>query len=77
MRQNRNAQVGDMVIQNDKDTHKKWIGVVYNIKRNDYGHGTAFLHWSPEPPPHYSEKYGISCVNIHNLYDIYDIVKKA
>ena len=77
MRQNRNAQVGDMVIQNDKTTHKNWIGVIYDIKRNDYGHGTAFLHWSPEPPPYYNEKYGISCVNIHNLYDIYDIVKKA
>ena len=76
-RQNKHAQVGDMIIQKDKDTSLKWIGVVYDIKKDKWGHGTAFLHWSPEPPPDYNKEYGILCTNIHNLYDTYDIVKKA
>ena len=73
----RHPEVGDMVIQSNDNTHKKWTGVVYKIKRNEYGHGTAFLHWLPDPPPFYNKEYGIPCVNIHNRWDVYDVIKKS
>ena len=75
-RKNRHPAVGDMIIQKS-GPRKKWIGVVYEIKKDKWQHGTAFLHWSPESPPSYRKEYGIPCVNIHNLYSVYDIVKKS
>jgi len=77
MRKNRSPQVGDMIIQTNDITRKKWTGIVYKIERNKWGHGTAFLHWSPEPPPYYNKQYGIPCVNIHNRYNVYDVIKNV
>ncbi len=76
-RSNRYPVVGDMIIQNDHSTRRKWAGLVYKIEKNKWGHGTAFLHWSPEPPPYYKKEYGIPCVNVHNHHKMYDVIKKV
>tara|TARA_Y100000296_G_scaffold80693_1_gene106667 strand:+ start:580 stop:822 length:243 start_codon:yes stop_codon:yes gene_type:complete len=75
-RNSRHAEVGDMIVRKSKESTEKWLGVVYEIKRNKWGHGTAFIHWSSDPPPYYNKEYGIPCVNIHNGYSEYDVIKK-
>jgi len=65
-----------MIVRKNKEANEKWLGVVYEIKRNKWGHGTAFIHWSSDPPPYYNKEYGIPCVNIHNGYSEYDVIKK-
>jgi hypothetical protein len=72
----RMVKIGDLVLEKESMFEKpKWIGVVHDIKYDDYGHGTAFLTWTPEPPPRYNKRYGYSCTNIHNSRHSYDVIK--
>ena len=74
---NRNITVGDMIFEKEsRSTKPKWIGIVYNIKLDKYGHGKAFLKWTPEDPPQYDRQYGYACINIHNLFSQFDVIKK-
>ena len=73
----RNVVIGDLVLEKESRLDKpKWIGVVYDIKYDKYGTGTAFLAWTPEDPPGYNKIYGYGCTNIHNVRSKYDIIKK-
>jgi hypothetical protein len=73
----RNVAVGDLVLQKESRLEKpKWIGVIYDIKYDRYGTGSAFLMWAPEDPPRYRKEYGYSCTNIHNVRSEFDVVKK-
>jgi len=72
----RNVAVGDLVLEKEsRYGEPKWIGVVYTIKYDKYGIGTALLSWTPENP-NYNKLYGYGCTNIHNIRSKYDIIKK-
>jgi len=68
----RKAEVGDLIIQTEEG--QKHQGVVYKIIFNKYHHGNAFVRWVTTPP-RYSEEYGISLTNIHNLRKKFDLIK--
>jgi hypothetical protein len=74
----RSAAVGDMIIHTPRQpptqTEEKFIGVVYRIERDEWGHKTAFIAWTPEHP-YYRIGSGMPCVNIHNLRREYEVVK--
>ena len=72
----RNVAVGDLVLEKESRLEKpKWIGVVYDIKYDMYGTGTAFLAWTHDNP-NYNKLYGYSCTNVHNCRSSFDVVKK-
>lgn len=73
----RNVAIGDLVLQKEsRHEEPKWFGVVYNIKYDTYGTGTAYLLWAPEDPPGYYRRYGYGCTNIHNIRSQFDVIKK-
>jgi hypothetical protein len=73
----RNVAVGDLVLEKESRLEEpKWIGVVYDIKYDKYGTGTAFIAWTPKDPPNYQKSYGYGCTNIHNIRSQYDVIKK-
>ena len=82
MNSDRYAAVGDMIIHtarvrgnNNADEPNNWIGIVHRVERDKWGHGTAFITWS-QKSPYYHEKWGVSCVNIHNLHREYEVIKR-
>ena len=82
MSSDRNAAVGDMIIHtprvrvnNNVDEPNNWIGIVHRIEKDEWGHGTAFVTWTQEHP-YYHEKWGVPCINFHNLRREYEVVKR-
>ena len=82
MNNDRNAAVGDMIIHtprvrnnNNVDEPSNWIGIVHRIKKDEWGHGTAFVTWTRENP-YYHDKWGVPCVNFHNFRREYEVVKR-
>jgi len=72
----RHVAIGDMVLEKEsRFAEPKWFGIVYEIKYDRYGTGTAFLAWTPENP-NYNKEYGYGCTNIHNVRSQYDVIKK-
>ena len=79
MNNDRNAAVGDLIIHMPRVyatslTEKKFVGIVHRIERDEWGHKTAFIAWTPEHP-YYRIGSGMPCVNIHNLRREYEVVK--
>jgi hypothetical protein len=73
---NRWVALGDVVIRKKKDGEGPWVGVVYDVAENHASWGRVLLHWTPDAPPHYDSRYGLSRVNVHNCYNVYDVVNK-
>ena len=72
----RNVVIGDLVLEKESRLDEpKWVGIIYDIKYDTWGTGTAFLSWTSENP-NYNKLYGYGCTNIHNVRSKYDIIKK-
>lgn len=85
-RQSRHPQIGDMIVrkytadeayQNGLEHQaKNFIGVVYEIKHDKWGHANKVrVQWSNDIPPGYNIYFGYSGVNIHNLRQEYDVIR--
>ena len=59
-------RVGDLIIETCMKTRDTWIGIVYKISKDPYGHGNTFIEWVDAPPRNYQKRYGYSSTNIHN-----------
>lgn len=86
-RLSRMPRIGDVIVETEllsrwetaapSDVGKKWIGVVYDIILDDYGHQrNVFIEWSTHSKPHnYNIKHGYGGTNIHNLRDRFRVVR--
>ena len=70
----RYPQVGDIVVQ--KSHEEEYVGCVYEIVSDKYGHEKIFIAWA-ESPPDYVPEYGYSAANIHNLRRTFDVIKTS
>ena len=74
---NRKPVIGDLIVELDWKASRKYFGLVHEIKRDTWGHGTAFITWSGESPRKYQEAHGYSCTNIHNCRDVYRVIRNG
>ena len=58
--------MGDLIIETCMKTRDTWIGIVYEISKDNYGHGNTFIEWADTSPRNYQKRYGYASVNIHN-----------
>ena len=69
-------RIGDVIVETEIKTGKEYYGIVHDITRDKWGHGTAFITWAPDPSPlNYHEKYGYSSVAIHNLRTEFRVIR--
>jgi len=66
--------MGDIIIQ--RADGKEYVGCVYNIVADKYGHKKVFIGWA-EMPPDYIPEYGYSATNIYNLSSVFKVIKTS
>ena len=83
--QSRHPRVGDMIIRkiSHDDAYRKWvghdreyIGLVCDIRRDEYGHqSNVLIAWTEDTPPDYKDNIGYCGVNIHNIRSEFDVIR--
>jgi len=78
MNNSRIPQIGDLIIYLDKNTNIEYPGIVIEIRKNKWGHGSVFVNWGPNSKPSmYSEQTGFAGMNVHNLRRIFRIFRNG
>ena len=68
--------IGDLIIETDRKTQQKYLGIVCDIHLDDWGHQrNVYITWSGESPRTYREEHGYAGVNIHNLRPEFTIIR--
>ena len=68
--------VGDLIIHKPQGfVGSSHVGVVTKIDWGPSGTGNAFVRWASFNP-HYNREHGLSCYNIHNCYNEFEVIKK-
>ena len=88
-RMSRMPRIGDALIvscRNDKhvrrcdchDRGEKHVGIVTDIKHDSWGHQrNVMVEWSTDSPCGYNVKHGYSGVNIHNLREVFTLIRNG
>ena len=76
MNNDRMPRVGDLIVQKHKpDYQETSTGIVIEIKRDKYTHGSVFIHWFDDEPHGYQKRYGYAEANIHNCRSEFDVCR--
>ena len=74
----RMPKLADMIIEVCPDTGSRYTGLVHEIQLDTWGHQRCVLiTWFGDVPQNYREEYGYAGVNIHNIRDRYEVIRKG
>ncbi len=88
-REGRTPQIGDLLFVTCRNSDynarcscrtkgEKHVGIVREIEKDSYGHQRYVrIEWSSQAPINYREEYGYAGVNIHNIREEFEIIRKG
>ena len=75
----RMPQLGDVIVETCPYNERSHVGIVYDIKRDSWGHqSNVMIEWTGDTKPYsYNTRHGYSGVNIHNVRTRFNVIRNG